>query len=158
MKRIRVLIVDDNDLIRNFVRSYLEHQDGFEVVGEACDGVEVVYLTQVCRPEVVLMDISMPHKDGLAATADLSRECPQVRVIMMSSHDDTAYVQQAIRAGAVGYLVKPWSINLEVVITAIANGQTYFDPAVSQSLLHCVPPQLRDHIPGRYQKEKAQLK
>ena len=132
MKRIRVLIAEGNKVLRTIFREYLECQEGFELVGEARDGVEVVRLTQACRPDVVVMDISMPRKDGLAATADLAREFPQVRVIVMSSHDDAACVQQAIRAGAVGYLVKAGNVRLEVAITAVANGQTCFDPIISR--------------------------
>jgi DNA-binding NarL/FixJ family response regulator len=143
MKPIRVLIADDNKVLRTFFREYLERQEGFELVGEACDGVEVVRLTQACGPDVVVMDISMPHKDGLAATADLAREFPQVRVIVMSSHDDAACVQEAIGAGAVGYLVKAGSVRLEVAITAVANGQTYFDPIISR------------HVPDHARKQRS---
>lgn len=132
LQHIRILIADDNQLLRTSLRQLLEQQAEYEVVGEAYDGFEAVRLTQTCRPDVVIMDISMPQKDGLTATAELTRDFPQVRVIMMSAHAEAIYVRRAIRAGAVGYLVKCGPASIEMAITAIARGQTYFDPLIAR--------------------------
>ena len=133
--RIRILIVDDNQLLRTLLRANLETQAEYEVVGEADDGFEAVRLTKAYQPDVVIMDISMPRKDGLTAAAELTRDFPLVRVIMLSSNDDAFCVQQAIRAGAMGYLVKCGSASVAVAITAIVNGHKYFDPTIA----HHVP-------------------
>ena len=132
LHHIRILIADDNQLLRTSLRQLLELQAEYEVVGEADDGVEAVRLTHAYRPDVVIMDISMPQMDGLTATAELTRDFPQVRVIMMSAHDEAIYVRRAIRAGAVGYLVKCGEASIEVAITAIASGQMYFDPLIAR--------------------------
>jgi len=130
--RIRILIADDNQLLRTALRDLLELQEEYEVVGEAFDGFEAIRLTKTCHPDVVIMDIAMPQKDGLTATAELTRDFPQVRVIMMSAYDDEICVQHSIRAGAVGYLVKCGQGSITVAITAIVSGQRYFDPIIAR--------------------------
>ena len=129
---IRILLADDNQRLRNALKRILESEAEYEVVGEACDGFEAVRLTQMCRPDVVIMDISMPQKNGLTATAELTHDFPKVRVMIWSSHTDALCVQQAIRAGAVGYLVKCGQARIEIAIKAIASGHTYFDPIIAQ--------------------------
>lgn len=130
--RIRILLADDNQRLRTALKRILESEAEYEVVGEACNGFEAVRLTRACRPDVVIMDISMPQKNGLIATAELTHDFPKVRIMIWSSHTDSLYVQQAIRAGAVGYLVKCGQARIEIAIKAIASGHTYFDPIIAQ--------------------------
>lgn len=103
---IRVLVVDDQRLVRESIASLLDVQPGIEVVGTAGDGREAVDQTLALRPDVVLMDVRMPTMDGVEAVAILLRRAPDCRVVMLTTFDDEEYVVQALRAGATGYLLK----------------------------------------------------
>src|SRR5437868_15378812 len=106
MPAIRVLLVDDHKLFRAGIRSLLQTLNDVEVVGEAGDGREALRLIEAHRPDVVLMDIMMPGLNGLDAAARAARSCPSSRVIVLSMNADADSVLKALRAGAVGYLVK----------------------------------------------------
>ncbi|MBM3341513.1 MAG: response regulator transcription factor [Betaproteobacteria bacterium] len=106
MKQVRVLLADDHVLVRTGIRMLLKSIDGIEVVGEANDGREAVALALELRPRIVLMDISMQNLNGLEATAQIQREQPQTRVIILSMSADETHVAQALRAGAAGYLLR----------------------------------------------------
>ncbi len=103
---IRVLVVDDQRLIREGIASLLDLQDGIAVVGMAADGKEAVEQVHALGPDLVLMDVRMPELDGVAAVAVLRRTAPDCRVVMLTTFDDEEYVVQALRAGAAGYLLK----------------------------------------------------
>ena len=103
---VRVLVVDDQRLIREGIASLLGIQPGIEVVGTAEDGEQALELAAALTPDVVLMDVRMPVLDGVAATAALRRRLPGCRVLMLTTFDDEEYVVQALRAGANGYLLK----------------------------------------------------
>jgi DNA-binding NarL/FixJ family response regulator len=103
---IRVLVVDDQRLIREGIASLLDLQDGIAVVGMAADGKEAVEQVHALGPDLVLMDVRMPEMDGVAAVAVLRRTAPDCRVVMLTTFDDEEYVVQALRAGAAGYLLK----------------------------------------------------
>ncbi len=111
---IRVLIADDHLLVRQGVRALLDHAAGIDVVGEACDGVEVVQMAARLKPDVVVMDISMPRQDGLAATARLQTLAQQPSVVVLSMYANPTLVERAIHSGASGYLLKR-STALELV-------------------------------------------
>ena len=106
MEKIRILLVDDHTLVRSGIRSLLEKEPGFTVIGEAEDGRTAV--SQACQltPDVVIMDIAMPLLNGLEAARQIKQQCPQVRVLMLSMHDNEEYVRQALEAGAMGYILK----------------------------------------------------
>ena len=106
IKPIRVILADDHTLVRAGIRALLEKLPGVEVVGEAGDGREVLNLVKLHRPDVVLMDITMPGLNGLEAAARMAKEFPDVRVIILSMHDNEEYVWRALKAGAAGYLLK----------------------------------------------------
>jgi DNA-binding NarL/FixJ family response regulator len=126
------LIADDHALVRAGIRALLEKQSSMEVVAEACDGREALALAIQHRPNVVLMDISMPELNGLEVVRQLARDFPQVRCIVLSMHADEEHVWQALKAGAAGYLVKGGSLaELELAITSVAQGETYLSPGVS---------------------------
>jgi DNA-binding NarL/FixJ family response regulator len=103
---VRILIVDDHGIVRQGLRMYLQFDPELEVVGEACDGREALAQARKCHPDIVLMDILMPVMDGLEATAAIRRAMPDVEVIALTSVLDDAVIHQAIRAGAIGYLLK----------------------------------------------------
>lgn len=135
-KPTRVLLADDHRLVRAGIRSILEGVPGFEVVGEASDGPEVLRLARERQPDVVLLDIALPGMNGLDATAQLLRERPDVRVVILSMHANEEYVAQALRAGACGYLVKDSTVpELELALGAVMRGETYLSPAVSRHVV-----------------------
>jgi DNA-binding NarL/FixJ family response regulator len=105
-KRVRVLIADDQTLFREGIKDLLENEKIVEVVGEAADGNEAVRMAKKLKPDVILMDIKLPHLDGVSATRVIRKECPNTNVLILSSYEDEAHVMEAIQAGANGYLSK----------------------------------------------------
>jgi DNA-binding NarL/FixJ family response regulator len=103
---VTVFVVDDQDLVREGITALLGLQPGIEVVGSARDGAEAVAAVPGCRPDVVLMDVRMPELDGVAATAALRRLLPACKIVMLTTFDDDEYVTRALKAGALGYLLK----------------------------------------------------
>jgi|SRR5579883_1015219 DNA-binding NarL/FixJ family response regulator len=135
-KLIRILLADNHTLVRAGLRALLEKIEEIQVVAEAGDGREALHLIAVHQPDIVLMDIAMPEMNGLEATAHVVKEFPQVRVIILSMHANEEYVLQALRAGAMGYVLKDAGIGeLELAIRAIAQGETYLSPAVSKHVV-----------------------
>jgi DNA-binding NarL/FixJ family response regulator len=136
MPSIRVVLADDHALVRAGIRALLHSLEGVQVVGEAGDGSEALSLIGFHQPDVVLMDIGMEGLNGLDATAQLTRQLPNVRVIILSMHANEEYVVQAIRAGAAGYLLKDSAMaELEIAVRAVARGETYLSPPVSKHVL-----------------------
>lgn len=136
MKPIRVLIVDDHTLLRAGLRGLLAALEGVEVVGEAVDGLKALELVETLRPDIVMTDIAMPGLDGLGLTAAVARDSSQTRVIILSMHTEWAYADKALRAGAVGYLVKDSAIaEVELAVRAVARGESYLSPAVSKHVV-----------------------
>jgi len=133
---IRVLIADDHAVVRQGLRTFLDLQDGLEVVGEAGDGAEALDAAQRLAPDVVLMDLAMPRMDGVAAIRALRERAPDARAIALTSFSDDERVFGAVRAGAAGYLLKD-SQPAELVagIRAVAAGQGLLSPAVAARLL-----------------------
>jgi DNA-binding NarL/FixJ family response regulator len=136
MNPIRVLLADDHTLVRVGIRGLLEKMAGIQVVAETGDGREALRLIEARRPDVVLMDITMPGLNGLEAAARVAKDFPNVRVIMLSVHANEEYVWQALRGGAAGYLVKAASpTELELAVTAVARGEMYLSPGVSKRVV-----------------------
>jgi DNA-binding NarL/FixJ family response regulator len=128
----RVLLADDHALVRAGFRALLREL-GIQVVAEASDGSEALRLIELHMPDVVLMDIGMPELNGLQATAIVTQEFPKVRVIILTMHTNGEYVRRALRAGAVGYLLKnSKATELELAIKAAAQGESYISPAVAK--------------------------
>jgi NarL family two-component system response regulator LiaR len=133
---IRVLVVDDHAVVREGLRSFLELQDGIEVVGEAADGKEALELARRVRPDVVLMDLVMPNVDGLEAMRRLRQSAPTARVIVLTSFLDEDHLLPAMRAGAAGYLLKnAQPQELARAIRAADAGKALIDPAVAARLV-----------------------
>jgi DNA-binding NarL/FixJ family response regulator len=136
MTSVRVLLADDHALVRAGIRALLEGLEGVAVVAEAGNGGEVLELARKHRPDVVLLDISMPGIGGLEASAQLKQELPQVRVVMLSMHANEEYVLQALRAGAVGYMLKDSATaELELALQAVMQGETYLSPPISRQVV-----------------------
>lgn len=133
---IRVLLADDQGLFREALRTLLEVQPGIEVVGEAGDGDEAVRRSAELHPDVVLMDLRMPVLDGIAATARLRAEQPDVRVLALTTFDDDEDVFAALRAGAVGYLLKDvTSARLVEALDAASRGESVLQPSVAAKVV-----------------------
>ena len=132
MEPISILLADDHTLVRAGIRALIEQLPTVKVVGEAKDGREALRLVKERKPDLILMDVAMPGLNGLEATARVSKEFPDVRVIILSMYANEEYVREAINAGAAGYLVKrSATTELERAITAVARGEKYFSPLVS---------------------------
>jgi|SRR5450830_202059 DNA-binding NarL/FixJ family response regulator len=136
MKPIRVVLADDHSLFRAGLRSLLLATPGIQVVGEASEGREALKLIRHERPDVAIVDISMPGLQGLELAAVLHEELPQVRVIILSMHSSEEYVRRALKSGAAGYLLKDGLAGeLELAIESVARGDTYLTPAVSRAVI-----------------------
>lgn len=132
MNKLRVLLADDHEIMREGLRALVDRQPDMETVGEADTGRAAVALAQQLRPDVVVMDVSMPELNGLKATERLKKLCPEVKVLTLTRHADDSYLRQLLQAGACGYVLKQSaSTQLISAIRAVASGGTYLDTAVT---------------------------
>lgn len=136
MTAIRVLIVDDQDVVRHGLGVILSHQAGIEVAGYAADGQEALEQAAALQPDVALMDLKMPRMNGIQATRQITRQFPAVKVVALTTYDGDEWVFDAIRAGASGYLLKD-SDGAEIVaaVRGAVAGQVRIDPAVAGKVL-----------------------
>jgi len=136
MDQIRLLLVDDHEIVRTGLRSFLESQEGIQVVAEASSGVEAIEQALRECPDVVVMDITMPGMDGLEATRRLKQTCPQAHVLALTVHEDKQYLFEMMAAGATGYLTKQSAAeDLVAAIHAVAGGNVYLQPSLARWLL-----------------------
>jgi DNA-binding NarL/FixJ family response regulator len=134
--RVRVLVVDDDDLMRAGLRGVLASDEGIEVVGEARDGRDAVYRTRMLRPDVVLMDVRMPDLDGISATNELLRGFPEVRVMILTTFEEDDYIFGALSAGASGFLLKRTRPEeLVAAIHTVAAGDSLLSPSVTRRVI-----------------------
>lgn len=151
MNRISVMLAEDHTIVREGFRAMPELDAGLVVVGEAQDGRQAVALAIDLRPDVILMDIAMPRLNGLEATRQLRKVLPGTRVLILSAHNDDAYVKDAIASGAVGFLLKQSSAHDVCEAIRIAHlGKNYFSPSITRRLnrLHA-PVQGRADFPHK---------
>ena len=128
---VRLVLADDHVLVRQGLKSLLESQ-GFVVAGEAADGHDAVRLVRGQNPDVAILDISMPHFNGLNAALELARTCPRVKVIVLTQHDEQQYVAEALRCGVKGYVLKSQAArDLVHAIRSVCRGEVYLSPGVS---------------------------
>lgn len=132
----KIVIVDDHQLFREGVKRILDFEDSFNVVAEGDDGQDVIRLYNEYQPDVVLMDINMPQKNGVEATSELLEKYPEAKVIILSIHDDESYVSHALKSGALGYMLKEMDAD-EIVeaIKIVAAGGSYLHPKVTKNLV-----------------------
>lgn len=146
---VRVLLADDHTLVRAGLRKLLESSPAFEVVGEAGDGLALLALAEQLQPQLVLMDIAMPGLNGIEATARLCRMLPDIKVLILSMHQNEEYVRQALRHGAVAYLLKDAApLELDLALGAVMRGETYLSPAVSKGVVNDYVQRLRGDEPS----------
>lgn len=136
VKKIRILLADDHNVMRKGLRLLLESQPGFSVVGEASDGRQAVEQAEATKPDVVVLDIAMPRLSGTEAAQRISELLPGTSVIILSMHSDEGYVMRALKAGAKGYLLKDAAEgDLVEAIQAVGNGKTFFSSEISKMLV-----------------------
>ncbi|MBZ5724404.1 MAG: response regulator transcription factor [Acidobacteriia bacterium] len=136
MKPIRILLADDHNVMRRGLRLLLESQSGFSVVAEASDGRQAVDQAMATKPDVVVLDITMPRLSGTEAAQRITESLPDTAVVILSMHADEGYVLRALKAGARGYLVKDSAEDdLIEAIKAVSEGKAYFSPEVSKMLV-----------------------
>lgn len=137
MKTIKIMIVDDHNLIINGIKSLLSHINNFEIIGEANDGQQAIDLALEIKPDVIIMDISMPVLSGIEATKAILDKLPETKVIALTQHENSEYVNQILNAGGSGYLLKN-SKKEEFVnaINSVCEGRKYFSKNISDLLLN----------------------
>jgi len=134
--KIRVMIADDHAILRSGLRLLVNAQADMEVVSEAPDGEQAVQVARESRPDVALVDLTMPRKGGMRALQEIVRGCPESRVLVLTMHDDPAYLRSALSAGASGYVLKR-SVDAELLtaIRAVHGGGTFVDPSLADVLV-----------------------
>lgn len=136
MNKIRVLLADDQDIIRTGLTIILNHQADIEVIGQAADGLEAVELAKSLHPDVILMDIKMPRLNGIQATRQIVAALPKTQIIILTTYDTDDWVFDGIRAGAIGYLLKDTSgDNLAEAVRGALRGESQIDPTVARKVL-----------------------
>jgi len=134
--RKRILLADDHPMMIEALRNAIDDEDDLEVIGEAADGAEAVRLARALRPDVIVMDIYMPIKDGLQATVEITESQPEIRVLALTSSTEDGKVLEAIQAGAIGFLLKNTKRSeILQAIREVARGQTYLPPSAAQKLV-----------------------
>ena len=137
MNKIRLIIVDDHPTFSNGLYRMLENEEDFECVGQAADGIEAISLAKRLKPDVVLMDVSMPKLNGAQAAKEIREHCPKTAIIMLSAFDYEAFILTSLRAGARGYILK--TTPLDKIISAIRlvhRGESVLDIGATNKLLH----------------------
>jgi DNA-binding NarL/FixJ family response regulator len=133
---VKLLIADDHGIVRGGLRLLLDGQPDMEVVAEACDGVEAVELALRVRPDLCVLDVSMPRMTGLQATVEIRSHAPEVAVLLLSMYDDERYLFEALQAGAAGYVLKREADTaLVAAVRAVARGEPFMTNAAERSLL-----------------------
>ena len=130
--KVRVVLADNHVLVRQGIKSLLE-REGFQVAGEAGDGQELVRIAKELQPEVAVLDIGMPILNGIVATQELKRVCPETKSVLLTRHDEDQYVVEALRAGVRGYVLKNQAgTDLVHAIQLVCRGQVYLSPGISR--------------------------
>jgi two-component system, NarL family, response regulator NreC len=154
MKKIRILLADDHQIVRDGLRLLIDGQRDMRVVGEAGDGKDAVQQARDLKPDVVVMDLSMPKLNGLQATERLKAEQPGVKVVVLTLHEDSSYLMQLCKAGAVGYVLKRSAgDDLIHAIRTVASGGLHFDATLANQALVARP----GDSPGKETPRRADL-
>lgn len=149
--KVRLVLADDHTVLRSGLRMLLESQGDFEVVGEASDGATAVRLARELQPDLMLMDISMPGLDGMEATRQVKAAWPQIRILVLTMHDDAAYLREVLAAGASGYVLKK-AVDSELLsaLQTVLRGEMYIYPAMTRALVQGY----LDRAPSRPEQQK----
>lgn len=136
-KHIRLILIDDHQLFREGVKRILDMEPNFEVVAEGDDGEDALRLVEENEPDVVLMDINMPGTNGVEATRNLIEKFPEVKILILSIHDDESYVTHVLKTGASGYLLKEMDADALIeAVKVVGNGGAYIHPKVTHNLIN----------------------
>ncbi|MFZ3062200.1 MAG: response regulator transcription factor [Actinomycetota bacterium] len=136
MDKTKILLAEDHTIVREGIRELLLKKPEFEVVGEAQDGREAVKLASSLKPDVILMDITMPTLDGLAATREIKKKHPEIKILILTIHDSEEYIYQILKYGADGYVLKEAAYEeLVTAIGAVADGKKYLSPRISGEVI-----------------------
>jgi DNA-binding NarL/FixJ family response regulator len=166
MSKTRILIADDHDVVRRGLRVLLHSFPDFTVVAEASDGEEAVRLATERKPDVILMDISMPHLDGIEATTRIMQQQPDARVVILSVHEDEEYVQRILKAGARGFVLKnAGRKEIAQAIHSALSGERFFSPGISRLIVDGFirrstpppPPQPETRVDQRLTKRETEI-
>ena len=144
MPKTRILLADDHDVVRSGLRALLQTSPNFAIVGEAVDGEEAVRMTQETKPDVVIMDISMPNLDGIAATKVIKDKLPGVKVVILTAYEDEEYAYQVLRAGASGYVLKGKKDIFKAIESAVS-GERFFSPGISNIIVESFIKRANEH-------------
>ena len=137
LRKIRILIADDHAVVREGTRRILEQEPDMEVVGEAGDGEEAVNLATSLKPDVAIVDVSMPKMDGIEATRRIKAACPSINVLILSAYDDDQFIFSLLEAGAAGYLLKSIrSRELLDAVRAVYSGESVLHPSIARKVLN----------------------
>ncbi|MEN3336098.1 MAG: hypothetical protein V7641_5463 [Blastocatellia bacterium] len=164
MSKLRVMIAEDHETVREGIKLLINAQADMEVIGEVGDGLTAISSAQALLPDVIVMDVSMPGASGFQATEKLNQLCPQVKVLALTRHTDQAYLQQLVRAGAYGYVLKQSPADeLLRAIRAVAAGSHYLDSAMTGTVLAGYagehrPPQISPQQPWISKREEEVLR
>jgi two-component system, NarL family, response regulator NreC len=135
MANLRIFLADDHTVVREGLKTLVNSQSDMAVVGEASDGAELWRVARECNADVVIMDISMPPVNGAQATLELRRQCPEIKVLALSVHEDSSYLRQLLEAGASGYVLKRSAAETLIqAIRLVAGGGVYLDPAIASKM------------------------
>ncbi len=149
-EKVRVLLADDHDILRQGLKMLLSLQEDIEVVGEARTGREAIALTRSLQPHVIVLDISMPDIDGLEACVRIREQTPATNVLMLTMHESEEYFLRSLRAGAAGYLVKKAAPqDLHMALISIAQGGAYLYPGLARSLIRAYTSTPASPLPGQ---------
>ncbi|MED4933798.1 response regulator transcription factor [Heyndrickxia coagulans] len=154
---VKIAIIDDHQLFREGVKRILEFEKTFEVVAEGEDGEEALGIIEKYHPDVVLMDINMPHQNGIEATRKLIEAYPETKIIILSIHDDESYVTHALKSGATGYLLKEMDSDALIeAVKVVAEGGSYLHPKITHNLVEEFRKLSNRYTPGgAYQQPPA---
>jgi len=136
MTKLRVLLADDHEMMRAGLKMLINSQPDMEIIGEADNGRKAIALAQELKPDVVVMDVSMPELNGLKATEQLKKCCPEIKVLTLTRHTDDSYLQQLLQAGASGYVLKKSAPgDLVRAIRSVVAGQIYLDSEMTAAVI-----------------------
>lgn len=165
MKKIRILLADDHSIVRSGLRSLFKTTREFVVVGEASNGEEAVQLAEKLRPDIAIVDISMPKMTGIEATRQIKQKNPAVKVLILTIHDNEEYVYELIRAGADGYVLK--DAEKQEIFTAVrrvSESEPFFSPGVSKLIIEKIArdsnnhPKVNNAVPRLTKREEEILR
>ncbi|MEM1392742.1 MAG: response regulator transcription factor [Cyanobacteria bacterium P01_H01_bin.150] len=152
---VRLLLVDDQEIIRQGIKSLLESQSDFEVVGEAANGKQAISQVEALHPDMILMDVRMPIMDGIAATKAIIQQFPVIKILILTTFDDDEYISQGMQFGAKGYLLKDTPLEpLANAIRLVYAGHTHLGPGLFEKIITSVPEKIEKQLIPPHQLEE----